>query len=234
MSENYKQIRTLSIKFDLAIRYEDIPKFRGAVVNLTKEKNDLFHNHSEDGLIYRYPKIQYKKSGGKAAILCLDEGTEAIEDFFAGFNQQFIFGSEAIELKVEEIKARQFNAGLWEETFDYRLANWLPLNQENYKQFHEVESLHEKIAILEKVLTGNLLTFCEGIGITPDRQVKAFIIKIVNEKRIRYRGTVMQSYDVDIRTNISLPDFIGLGKGSGVGYGVVTSGYNRLLKNDKK
>jgi len=221
MAENYKQIRTLSIKFDLNIRYEDIPKFRGAVVNLTKEKNDLFHNHSEDGLIYRYPKIQYKKAGGKAAILCLDEGTEAIEDFFAGFNKPFVFGTETIELKVMEIKARQFNAGLWEETFDYRLANWLPLNQENYKQFHEVESLHEKTAILEKVLTGNLLTFCEGIGITPDRQVRAFITKIVNEKRIRYRGTVMQSYDVDIKTNLSLPDFIGLGKGSSVGFGIV-------------
>ena len=229
MSENYKQIRTLSIKFDLAIRYEDIPKFRGAVVNLTKEKNDLFHNHSEDGVIYRYPKIQYKKAGGKASILCIDEGTEAIEDFFAGFNKEFIFGSEVIELKVEDIKARQYNVGLWDESFEYRLANWLPLNQDNYRQFHEVESLHEKTAILEKVLTGNLLTFCEGIGITPDRQVKAIITKIVKEKRIGYRGTVMQSYDVDIRTNVSLPEHIGLGKGSGVGYGVITQ--KRIIKN---
>jgi hypothetical protein len=220
MEENFKPLRILTIRFDLPIRYEELSKFRGAIINLTKEKNDFFHNHSETGVIYRYPKIQYKKLGGKAALVCIDEGTEAIHDFFAGFHQPFIFGTEETELKVEDIKASQYNVGVWESNFDYQLANWLPLNQENYQKYNEVESYHQKMQILESVLLGNLLTFCEGIGIAPERPIKAVITRVVNEKRIKYRGQMMQAYDVDIKTNLSIPNFIGLGKGSG--YGVVT------------
>jgi len=231
MEESLKHLRILTIRFDLPIRYEELSKFRGAIINLTKEKNDFFHNHSETGVIYRYPKIQYKKLGGKAALVCIDEGTEAIHDFFAGFNQPFILGTEVTELKVEDIKANQFNVGVWESSFDYQLANWLPLNQENYQKFNEVESYHEKMQILESVLLGNLLTFCEGIGIAPERPIKASIIRIVKEKRIRYRGQVMQAYDVDIKTNLSIPNFIGLGKGSGLGYGMVTNSPTRQTRS---
>ena len=222
MQETVKNLRLLTIRFDLSIRYEELSKFSGAIIHLTKEKNDFFHNHSETGLIYRYPKIQYKKLGGKAVLVCIDEGTEAIHDFFAGFHEPFILGDQEVELKVDDIKANRFNVGVWESNFDYQLANWLPLNQENYQKYNEVESYHEKMQILESVLLGNLLTFCEGIGITPERPVKAVITRIVSEKKIKYRGTLMQAYDVDIKTNLSIPNFIGLGKGSGLGFGVVT------------
>ena len=231
MEESLKHLRILTIRFDLPIRYEELSKFRGAIINLTKEKNDFFHNHSETGVIYRYPKIQYKKLGGKAALVCIDEGTEAIHDFFAGFQHPFILGTDITELKVEDIKANQFNVGVWENSFDYQLANWLPLNQENYQKFNEVESYHEKMKILESVLLGNLLTFCEGIGIDPERPIKASIIRIVKEKRIRYRGQVMQAYDVDIKTNLSIPNFIGLGKGSGLGCGMVTNSPTRQTRS---
>ncbi len=226
MTLNYKQLRTLTVRFDLPIRFEELSKFRGAIINLTKEKNDLFHNHSETGVIYRYPKIQYKKLAGQAALLCIDEGTEAIHDFFNGFKGSLKLGSENLDLKVVQIKANQTNVGIWDTIFDYHLANWLPLNQENYQRFQESESLHEKIQILENVLIGNLLTFCEGISIKPEMPLKAVITKIVREKRIKYRGTAMQAYDIDIKSNLSIPDLIGLGKGSGLGFGVVTAKRN--------
>lgn len=231
MPEKYKHLRMLTIRFDLPIRYEELSQFRGAVISLTLEKNDFFHNHSETGVIYRYPKIQYKKLGGKAALICIDEGTEAIHEFFSGFNGQIKLGNQNLELKVEQIKASQINVGAWDNNFEFQLANWLPLNQENYQRYNEVESYHEKIQILENVLMGNLLTFCEGIGIKPERPLKAVITKVVSEKRIKYRGTTMQAYDVDIKTNLSLPDFIGLGKGSGLGYGVVTTKRIRVKKS---
>jgi hypothetical protein len=107
------------------------------------------------------------------------------------------------------------------------------LNQENYQKYNEVESYHEKMKILEGVLMGNLLTFCEGIGIAPERPIKASIIRIVKEKRIKYRGQVMQACDVDFKTNLSIPDFIGLGKGSGLGYGMATKSPTRPIRSPK-
>lgn len=223
MPKNHCHLRMLTVLFDFPIKYEELSQFRGAIINLTKEKNSFFHNHSETGVIYRYPKIQYKKLHGNAALFCLDEGTEAIHDFFDGFSGKIKLGLEEKILQVGQIIAKQHNIRIWDSDFEYLLANWLPLNQENYQKYNEVESYHQKMEILEGVLLGNLLTFLEGIGITPERPIKAVITRIVSEKKIKYRGTLMQAYDVDMKTNLSLPNFIGLGKGSGLGYGVVTA-----------
>lgn len=219
MEERLKHLRILTIPFDT----KNYQSSEGAIIHLTKEKNAFFHNHSETEVINQYPKIQYKKIRGKAALICIDEGTEAIHDFFAGFHEPFIFGTEQRELKVEDIKAHSFNVGVWDNSFEYQLANWLPLNQENYQKYNEVESYHEKMQILESVLLSNVLTFCEGIEVNAERPIKAAITRIVNEKKIMYKGTLMQAYDVDIKTNFLMPNFIGLGKGSGLGYGVISA-----------
>ncbi len=230
--KNKLHLKMLSICFDLPIRYEQLSEFRGAVINLTRTKNDLFHNHSEHGVIYRYPLVQYKKLGGKAALLCMADGIEAIHDFFNGFHGQIRLGNTDLELKVDQIKANQFNVGVWDSQFEYLLSNWLPLNQENYQRYQAAETFAAKVQILENALVGNLFTFCEGVGMKPEKNIKAAITRIVSEKRITYRGTRMQAYDIDFRTNLSLPNLIGLGKGSGLGFGVVTMKRKKTEKKD--
>ena len=77
-----KIIKTLIIRFANPIRSKEIPFFRGAVIQSLEQKNILFHNHTENGFRYSYPLIQYKSLGGKAAIVCVDNGTEAIGEIF--------------------------------------------------------------------------------------------------------------------------------------------------------
>jgi len=78
----YKQIRLLQVLFNLNLNFSEIPSFRGAIIKTTRGKNNLFHNHSPSGNIYRYPKIQYKLLNKNASLLCVEEGIEGIQDFF--------------------------------------------------------------------------------------------------------------------------------------------------------
>lgn len=218
------------VLFDLPIMNEELSQFRGAVIETTKRNNDLYHNHTEEGVIYRYPAIQYKKIAGKAALICFEKGTEAIHEFFSNTDWTMRIGQRQVEVRVQEVKARQFNVGVWENRFDYNLLNWMPLNQDNYKRYHAAESYAEKMAILESILLGNLLTFCEGMGFHPEKEVKAAITHIKGDKIANYRGQIMQTFDLSFWSNLSVPDFAGLGKGTSVGFGLVRQ--LRIVKNN--
>lgn len=59
-------IKTLIIIFDYKLKINEIPLFRGAIIDSTQNDNNLFHNHLDDSKYrYAYPLIQYKRIGGK-------------------------------------------------------------------------------------------------------------------------------------------------------------------------
>jgi len=220
MTDSSKEIKILTIQFDLPIQYEEIPLLRGVVIKLSNLKSDLFHNHGENGVIYRYPLIQYKRLRHNAALISIGEACNVIHDIFENSDFSIKLGKRSEKLKVEKIKSLLYKMLIGGE-FSYRLENWLPLNQENYKLYRQTKYFQQKAEILEKILTGNILAFCEGIGLNPQKNILSPITRIAREKVIPYRGQLMQAYDIDFRTNIFLPDYIGLGKGTGIGYGML-------------
>lgn len=205
--------------------------FRGAVLHVLEGRDDLlFHNHEEDGLRYAYPLIQYKRIRKKAAIVCVEEGADAIGQFFANCHFVIQVGEREMALEIENIKAEQIRVQLWEDEFAYHLRKWLPLNQENYQQYKQLESLAEKYAFLEQLLTGNILSFLKGVNIFLDKPLVCKITEVDAPRLTTYKNTRMMSFDVEFKSNITLPDFIGLGKGVSLGFGVVTR--NTFDKNN--
>lgn len=196
--------------------------FRGAIVKAVEQSGiDLFHNHTDEGLIYRYPLIQYKRIHQKAAIVCIGEGTEAIGQFFSSCNFNVNIGDRHVELEVESIKANKTLVQVWDSMFCYTIRKWLPFNKENYEQYLKLESLAEKYAMLERLLIGNILSFAKGVGIQFDKQVECKITEVSDPFSIMHKGVKLMGFDVSFKTNVSLPDFIGLGKGVSVGKGMV-------------
>ena len=217
----FKQIRLLQVIFDLKINFSEIPFFRGAIIKTTRGENNLFHNHSPEGNIYRYPKIQYKLINGNASLLCVEEGIEGIQDFFSRTDWKLQIEKEKKEIKVENIKVHQHRVAVWENWFDYRITNWLPLNQDNYIKFKALEDLTERISFLEKIMQSNILSFLQGIDLYVDEKIEVKIKSIRGERLMNYKDQQMQAFTLEFRTNVSLPNFIGLGKGSSVGFGVI-------------
>ncbi|MBQ1723026.1 MAG: hypothetical protein II034_04455, partial [Muribaculaceae bacterium] len=73
-----KYVRTLTVTYDIDIENWEVPLFRGAVINaMGTSANMLFHNHiGDDEFRYRYPLVQYKRLGGKAAIVAVAQGAD--------------------------------------------------------------------------------------------------------------------------------------------------------------
>ena len=85
-----------------------------------------------------------------------------------------------MEAEITSIMPSRYNVQEWNKEFDYRINRWIPFNDKNYKEFKKIEGIAEQIQFLEKILTGNILSFAKGIGIWFERQVNCKIIKLSN------------------------------------------------------
>lgn len=223
--------KILTIRFENEIRREEIACFRGAIINAMENADVLFHNHTDDdGLRYAYPLIQYKRINQKAAIVCLGEGTEAIGEFFADSNFDVVLGDREVHLTIDHIDASQCLVQCWDELFSYHLRRWLPFNKQNYENFQQLEGIADKCVFLERLLVGNILSFAKGLGIRLEQEVVCKITQLSEPMTIVHKGVRLMGFDVEFSTNVSLPDYIGLGKGVSVGKGMVKKMRNNIGK----
>jgi hypothetical protein len=211
----------LVIIFNNLIKQNEIPKFRGAVINTLTSNNILFHNHTDDGFRYAYPLVQYKRINGKAAIVCIDEGAESIGGFFTNLRESVTIGNQIIQLELETVNANKMLVQVWEGEFVYSLRKWLPFNHENYEKYLGTDDLKGKIVFLEKILVGNILSFAKGLNICFEQEVKVCITTLEEKGAMKYKNINFASFDVIFKTNVSLPNYIGLGKGVSHGFGTI-------------
>ena len=217
------KLPTIVIQFDNEIESKALPYFRGAVIASLEKKDILFHNHDEEKLRYSYPLIQYKRIHRKAAVMGIGKGIEVISQLLSARDFNYQIGNEKVEMHIEAVNAYDNEILLSSQADNpYRLNNWLPLNSENYAKYHHAESLIERIAILERVLTGNILSFLKGVDIYLDEQVELHITDITNQRPYTYKKVKLMAFDIEFKTNIQLPQYIGIGKNASVGCGVLT------------
>lgn len=216
-----RKIRILCIRFHNELQNNEIEMFRGAVLSKLPNASVLFHNHVDDNYRYSYPLIQYKRLSGKAAIVCLEAGTEAVGELFSAGDFSFRLGDRIVKMEIDSIKARQVLVQLWDTSFTYHLHRWLPFNEENYNAYQCLEGLSERCEFLEKKLTGNILSLAKGLGIYFDARVRCKITDIESPYWIIYKGIRMMAFNIRFKTNVSLPDHIGLGKGVSLGNGTL-------------
>ena len=159
-----KKIRLLDITFENEITPWEIPAFRGAVMATAGHSHILFHYHKGDGYRFGYPMIQYKRIRKKPHLVCIEEGVDEVHHFFENKQEGLMLGNRPYELRVDEIRLNRFTMQVWDRNFSYFMQDWLPLNQDNYRQFKDLKSEIDQFEFLEKILRGNILSFAKGIG----------------------------------------------------------------------
>lgn len=221
-----KKVRTLLVHFENQISPQQISSFRGAIIARVGWENRVFHNHEDDKLIYKYPLIQYKVIAKKASLYCLGEGVDEIHHFFGLRNWDIQLQDKKIALSIDRLDLNNVTLNIWDKYFHYTIYDWLALNADNYKKYQAIPGLAEKIQFLERLLTGNILSFAKGIGWHIEKPVKVQIKQIIREKMIRYKGVPLMAFDVAFAANVFLPNYLGLGKSASHGFGVVRSNSN--------
>lgn len=216
-------IRTLTIIYENEIKNSDVPCFRGAVIKSLGEEADLlYHNHvGEDTYRYSYPLIQYKRLRGKAAIVCIEKGVDMIGQFLTCMPEELQIGERVINPKLEKVIPNRTLMQTWDSKFKYHISRWLPLNTENYLKFKEMDSLSDRLLLLESILKGNLLSMLKGLGVRLENELTVSITDIGEPFLINNKGVKMMAFDADFVTNLSLPNNVGVGKNASIGYGIL-------------
>ena len=229
-------IRTLIIRFDNEIQPFEIPLLRGSVLSsVGKEADVLLHNHEGDNFRYSFPLVQYKRMKGKACIVCIEEGADVIGQFFSTQSTSFQIGERSVLLQIEEVLPRKTTIQIWDSEFRYRLRRWLPLNSQNYEEYQKAEAMTEKIALLERILIGNILSMAKGLGIRFDKQVSCSITDLTERHLVKVKNTKVMMFDVDFKSNASLPEWVGIGKHASIGFGIITRDkHNNIQNNDEQ
>jgi hypothetical protein len=224
------KVRYLKIEFANRIYASQVPYFRAAVIEATERQSSLFHNHQPDSRsIYRYPLIQYKALFKRAAMICLEAGTDDIHYLFRQRDLDLRIGNEQQTFQIEDIHLQYFNVQTRDTHFEYALKDWMALNQENYQRYTQLQTEVERYQFLDQLLRANLLTFTEALGFEPQIPLEVGITRMKDERWLQYKRQKVLCFSLNFRTNLSLPNFIGLGKGVSVGYGSVM-GIGKLQK----
>ncbi|MBO4379955.1 MAG: hypothetical protein J5784_03025 [Muribaculaceae bacterium] len=223
--------RSLSVFFDLKLTDRDIPLFRGAVLSCIGVENSLlFHNHSGDKYRYSYPLVQYKRLQGNAAIVCIGDGVDQIGRLISEEHDALHIGQRVEPFIITSVRPARVLLQLWRTSFNYHIHNWLPLNPKNYHIFNQIDGEAEKVLFLEKILKGNLLSMLKGLGVFLEDELIVKITRLGNPKVLHYKGTGMTSFCPDFKSNLLLPNYIGIGKNASIGFGII---YRKDNKNDK-
>ena len=222
-----KKIRLLDITFENEIQAWELPFLRGAIVAMVGKNHFLFHNHQNDKFRYSYPLIQYKTINRKPHLVCIDDGVDDIHHFFEKKQEGIFLGERPYEIKIASINLNQFTMQVWDKAFHYRLYNWLPLNQKNYGLYHSMTDIQEQKNLLQKTLTGNILSFAKGIGWNVDKPIITQIKEIEKVNLIKVKNIKREAFSISFKTNVFLPNNISLGKNASLGFGVVNEDKKR-------
>ena len=207
---------TLTIKTDKDV-IESSNKFRGYIANNNPD-NILLHHHIDNILIYSYPQVQYGVINGTPYIFGIDEGVQAIKELNNNLTElQLTRHYNILEKQLTE-KVVDIKTTTQQHKYKF-ISPWIGLNQKNYQKYKKIDNTRDKKILLNKILIGNILSMCKGLGIIINHKIN--IKTHLNIKNVKYKSVYMQGFTGEFLTNFSLPDYMGLGKGVSQGHGTI-------------
>ena len=216
-------IRYLAVQFDTPIAPWELTTFRGAVAHKAGLEHELFHNHNntEGGFHYRLPLIQYKQEYGRPLIVCLNEGVDALQHFFSQPDWTLELNGRSAPVRIARIDAKHYPLAPGAESRRYHIRHWIALNEDNYRVYQALQNLVERLFLLQQILRNQIVALYQQLGIQPDRHIDVHIQHLKDERWVTYKGVKVLAFSFEFLTNATLPDYLGLGKGASVGWGVV-------------
>lgn len=216
---------SFSIRFpSIPLKPHQISAFRAAVCESAGLQQDIFHNHAgpvgDDTRHHRPALIQYRVDQGCALIWAYGAGAKALEQWLIQAPRELTMGGRNYRLNVIEIRRDEFELDMSEHWQYYRVHDYLALNAENYAYWQSNRRLQDRVVLLEKVLIGHVLGFCQSAGWWLPNNLVLELVDIHDRRKTRYHGVELLAFELSFRCNLLLPPNIALGKAVSHGFGV--------------
>lgn len=230
--------RILSLQLNLPLHSGDIPGFRAAIAELVGLEHELFHGHNNDPeVLYQhnraYPLIQYTTRRGRATIIGLGEGADALRQILLPrLPQELHFAGQTRPINGLNMQERSLELQMLDSPQTFGLYGWLALNAENYAEWKDNPGAAERFQLLSRALTGHLRAMAERFEIPDFKSTQANILRIDNQKKVQWHGTELVRFNVLAEANLSVPYGVGLGRASAFGFGelLAETNYERILQ----
>lgn len=197
---------------------EGANKLRGFVGNMFPEHLILHHHLEGTQYLYTYPKVQYKVIGGIPSILGVDEGAEVVK-MISGTLDKIVLGKNSYKVEQKVLYERESELKP-DRMSNYKFVTpWVGLNSKNYQIFSEGRNWKEKKLLLNRILVGNILSMCKGLGVIVNRRLE--VHSHLDAEMVNFKGLEVLGFNGDFRVNFRIPDFFALGKGVSQGYGTI-------------
>jgi hypothetical protein len=185
-----------------------------------------FHNHRPDRADtdrdWAYPLIQYAVRRGKAMVIGIDAGAEAItKHLMLKLGDSLTFAGKTHPLPGFQMKITDSAPELLSAPQPFALAGWLALRADSYKRWKAAETDEERRDVLGRALTGHLRCFAEAVGLPGHKAVEGRILRVDRQKKIRWHGADLVRFDVLAAANLLPPLGVGLGRAAAFGFGEV-------------
>jgi hypothetical protein len=177
------------------------------------------HKGSTPGFIHRYPVVQCKQIKSMLMVIGISQGADLLQEI-SGNAKEFRSGENTCILSGRDREIRNEEFGISDKILTYEfLTPWLALNQQNAKKFYDLKGKPERDAFMQKILTGHLITLARSI----DYDLPA---PLMCESRVRFKRQRIHQENVMVflgtfRTNLRIPDYLGVGQSVSSGFGTI-------------
>ncbi len=221
-----KNIPLLLLSFDLPLQLYEVPAFRGAMLAQCNPVEAMHNHQPPEKAADKYAVVQYKSIRRKAAVLMLDRGIAAAPRLMSRMRWQIsLRGREQATTAFATESQKNYKAliGTTEKLQNYRIRNWLPLNQKQFAHYQESSRMKNRIGLLEERLASHLHAFATGMECQLEYPVEAHILdsNFFRQKEVAIKQKRFLSFNLDFETNFNLPPYVGLGAKTAFGYGMV-------------
>ena len=171
------------------------------------------------GFIHRYPVVQCKQIKSILMVIGLGQGADLLREI-AGGDDVLRIGETSFTLSGRDHAIRSEGFGITGtiQTYEF-LTPWLALNQQNAKKFYDLKGKPERDAFMQKILTGNLTTLVKSIDSDLPRTITCECKVRFRRERIRHENVMV--FLGTFRTNLLIPDYLGIGQSVSRGFGTV-------------
>lgn len=208
---------TLSLEPEHPLRFS--PDELRSFLNKKLSEYSALSRDDASGFIHRYPVLQCKQVKSNLIVTGICQGADCLCQFTG--DQTMLGAGESrcrITARDPAIRSELFGITDTPGTYEF-LTPWLALNQQNAKKFYDLKGKPQRDAFMQKLLTAQLNTLAKSLDYN-------ITVPITCEAKVRFKRERIDRENVMVflgkfRTNLSIPDYLGIGRSVSQGYGTI-------------